>query len=75
VTFGQIEELVEALPLHDQQRLIESVSGRLMAHQGYFARAQAFLNTCVDNPVRPGARMDSGEEFASMREERGSYLP
>jgi len=75
VTLGQIEELVEALPLLEQQRLVQSVNGRLTAQQGNFSHMQAFLKACVENPVRPSVRMDSGEELAAMRDERGSQLP
>ena len=74
MTLEQIEKLVEALPLQDQQRLVGSVSERLMVHEDYFARAQAFLKTCIENPIRPAAAMDSGVEIASMREERGDQL-
>jgi len=75
VTLGQVEALVEALPLRDQQRLIDRISERLAARQDYFAGAEAFLKTCLENPVRPAAGMDAGKEIAALREERGDPLP
>lgn len=70
VTLGQ----VEALPPQDQQRLIDRISERPAARQDYFAGAEAFLKICLENPVRPAAGMDAGEEIAAMREERGDQL-
>jgi len=37
-------------------------------------RAEAFLKTCLENPVRPTAGMDAGEEIDAMRTERGDDL-
>ncbi|MCW3051596.1 MAG: hypothetical protein JWN14_766 [Chthonomonadales bacterium] len=74
MTLGQVEELVVALPLPDQQRLIERISERLEAQPDYIARAEAFLKTCLENPVRPIAVMNAGEETAAMRAERGDDL-
>jgi hypothetical protein len=74
VTLGQIETLVEALPAQDQQRLVERINARLAARQDYFARAEAFLKTCLESPVLPTAEMDAGVEVAAMREERGDQL-
>jgi hypothetical protein len=53
VTSGQEEELAAALPLTDQQRLIERIRERLAARQDYFARAEAFLKICLESPARP----------------------
>jgi hypothetical protein len=74
MTLGQVEELVKTLPMTDQQRLIERISERLAERQNYFTRADAFLQTCRENPVRPNADMDAGDEIAAMREERGDQL-
>jgi hypothetical protein len=74
VTLRQVEELVAALPLPDQQRLIERMAQRLNARRDDMARAEAFLKACLESPVRPAAEMDAGEEIAAMREERGDDL-
>jgi hypothetical protein len=75
VTLGQVEELVQALPPQDQQRLIERMSERLAARQDYFARAETFLKICLESPVRPTTEMDAGVEVGAMRDERGDQLP
>lgn len=70
----QVEELAEALPLPEQQRLIERMTRRLQARQEGLARAEAFLKTCMECPVHPTGQMDAGEEIARMRQERGDNL-
>ena len=75
VTLGQVEALAVALPVRDQQRLIERISERIAVRQDYFTRARAFLKTCLESPVRPASGMDAGEEMRTMREERGDELP
>lgn len=75
MTLRQVEELAATLPAQDQKHLVERISKRLLEGQDHFARAQAFLTTCLENPVRPAAGMDAGEEIAAMREERGDWLP
>lgn len=82
LTFGQVEEMVEALPLQDQERLIQRTGERLASRQEYFARAEAFIKTCLESPVRPKSSngldvlglMDVGKEIAEMRDERGDQL-
>lgn len=74
VTLGEVEELAAALPLPDQQRLVEWMSERLATRENTLASARAFLKICLENPVRPASEMDSGAEIAVMREERGKEL-
>ena len=74
VTFGQVEAMAEALPIQDQQRLIDRIGERLASRQDYFVRAEAFIKTCLENPVRPALGMDAGEEIEDMRNERGNEL-
>jgi hypothetical protein len=82
VTLGQIEEMVEALPLPDHERLIVRLNERLASRQEYFARAETFIKTCLESPVRPKSStelddlglFDSGTEIAEMRDERGDQL-
>jgi len=82
VTLEQIEDMVKALPMQDQERLIGRLSEHLVSRQDYFARADSFIKTCVENPVRPQSytvvddfgMIDSGLEIAEMRDERGDQL-
>lgn len=82
VTLAQIDAMVEALPLPDQRRLIQRIEQRLSSGQDYFARAEAFIKGCLENPVHVIAPaelydiglMDSGVEMAAIRDERGDQL-
>ena len=74
VTLGQVEELALALSISDQQLLMQKLGERLTSHQEYFARAEQFLQTCVENPVPSAMLMDAGAECADMRNERGNEL-
>ena len=74
VTLGQVEELAAALPLLEQERLIERITQRINARRDDRVQAEAFLKACLESPVRPASAMDAGEEMAAMREERGDDL-
>jgi len=82
VTYSQVAEMVDALPLHDQQRIVQRIGDRLATQQEYFVVAAAFLKHCLENPIRPESSasldgqklLDSGKEIADMREERGDQL-
>ena len=72
VTLWQIEEMVDALPMQDQERLVLRLNERLASRQEYFARAEAFIRTCLESPVCPKSStdldylriMDAGKEIA-----------
>jgi hypothetical protein len=69
VTLEQIVGMVEALPTPDQERLVARLNERLASRQEYFARAEAFITTCLENPIVPACGMDSGIAIAEMRDE------
>ena len=61
VPLGQLEVLVEALPVQDQLRLANGIRERLLVRPDNFTLAQDFLKICVADPVRPdttGVRLE-----------------
>ena len=85
VTLEQVERLAVQLTPAEQLKLMAHLSDRLSTlvpqaseeerhRQAYFARAEAFLKMCEEDPVEMGGETDVAEDLRQIRDERVERL-